>query len=194
MKDISTANHSSRLHFDSLLLLGIAAISCAICGCKDGPLYALKTVNPYFTMKQWKDDEALGVTDHERFQQLTKLSEQIGTMSAERQTFWAGHLKRIMENDPSPEMRRLAVVAAGKLKDQSAIELIEMGLDDDSLKVRLFACEALGQRPGDPSAQAARIDGGHRNRRRRSAGGFVGTCQPPKSDRGRRTSDRTVGS
>ena len=152
MKYLSTTSRSSRFSVQCLLLL-IAALSCAVCGCKDGPLYAMKTVNPYFTMNEWKHDEELGVTDHERLKQMTKLSEQIGTMSAERQEFWAGHLKRIMENDPSPEMRRLSVVAAGKLKNPTAVELIERGLDDESRKVRLFACETLGRRPGDQSAQ-----------------------------------------
>ena len=152
MKYLSTTSRSSRFSVQCLLLL-IAALSCAVCGCKDGPLYAMKTVNPYFTMNEWKHDEELGVTDHERLKQMTKLSEQISTMSAERQEFWAGHLKRIMENDPSPEMRRLSVVAAGKLKNPTAVELIEKGLDDESLKVGLFACETLGGRPGDQSPQ-----------------------------------------
>tara|TARA_R110002049_G_scaffold285698_1_gene466781 strand:- start:209480 stop:210205 length:726 start_codon:yes stop_codon:yes gene_type:complete len=153
MTDTSTANRSSRLCVQLPLILCVALASCALCGCKDGPLYALKTVNPYFTMREWREDEALGVTDHERLQQLQQLSEQIGGMTAERQAFWAGHLTRIMENDPSPEMRRLAVVAAGKINNETSLQLVEKGLDDESLKVRLFACEALGDRPGDSAAR-----------------------------------------
>ena len=152
MIDTSTAKRSSRVDSGSFVLLIVFLISCALCGCKDGPLYALKTVNPYF-VKEWGDDEGFGVTDHERFKQLEQLSQQIGEMSAQKQAYWAEHLTRIMENDPSPEMRRLSVVAAGKLQSDAALQLIEKGLDDESLKVRLYACEALRQRPGDASAR-----------------------------------------
>ena len=153
MKDSLPASHVSLARLNLLPLLIATLGTCALTGCKDGPMYALKTVNPYYSLNQWRDDEALGVTDHERRKQLAELAEQIGGMSANRQAFWAGHLTKIMENDTSPEMRRLAVVAAGKLKTDSAIPLVKKGLDDDSLKVRLYACEALGRRPGDESAR-----------------------------------------
>ena len=153
MIDTLTARRPSRFDSGSLLWLVFSLACCALCGCKDGPLYALKSVNPYFPLKEWREDEALGVTDYERFNQLEKLSQQIGGMSADRQNFWSEHLAKIIENDPSPEMRRLAVVAAGKLQTDSALELVEKGLDDDSLKVRLYACETLGRRPGDESAR-----------------------------------------
>ncbi len=131
------------------------AMACLVmAGCHDGPLYALKVANPYFSMNEWKDDDQLGVTDHERRQQLTVLADSIGTMPADKQQFWSAHLAKMIENDASPEMRRLAIRAAGNLRDGSALALIEQGLKDDSVKVRMEACKSLGRRTGDESAQA----------------------------------------
>lgn len=131
-----------------------AAMACvAISGCQDGPLYALKVANPFYSMRQWKQDEAIGVTDHERRRQLTLLAESIDQLPASKQKFWAEHLEKMLANDDSPEMRRLAVKAAGRLKDPSAVAMIEKGLDDESVKVRMEACSALGQRGGDEAAR-----------------------------------------
>lgn len=134
----------------------IVVSTCLFCttGCHDGPLYALKVANPYYSMNEWKKDEKLGVTDHERRKQLTTLADTIGSMPANKQQYWSGHLAQLIENDSSPEMRRLAVRAAGNLQDASAATLVEKGLDDDSIKVRMEACKSLGRRSGEESAQA----------------------------------------
>ena len=132
-------------------LICIALLGCT--GCQDGPLYALKRVNPYFTMKEWREDEKLGVTDHERRKQLASLAAQIGEMPKNRQEFWATHLEKMIDNDASPEMRRLSINAAGKLQTPGAMDLIEKGLDDDSIKVRMEACRALGTRPEESAAR-----------------------------------------
>lgn len=121
------------------------AICCALTGCQDGPLYALKVANPYYAMNEWKEDEAFGVTDHERRVQLAELAESIDRLPMERQSFWAGHLDKMIENDDSAEMRRLAVRAAGNLGGPTSLAMIEKGLDDDSFKVRMEACSALGR-------------------------------------------------
>ncbi|TWU42433.1 HEAT repeat domain-containing protein [Novipirellula artificiosorum] len=131
-----------------------AAGCCSLGGCQDGPLYALKAANPWFAMKEWREDEAFGVTDHQRREQLTQLANSIDELSAERQQFWAGQLRQIMENDQSPEMRRLAILASGKMSSATeAVPLIEMGLDDDSMKVRMEACRALGRIDDAQSSQ-----------------------------------------
>ncbi len=116
-------------------------------------MYALKSVNPYFVMREWRNDEALGVSDHERRRQLSKLADTIHQLPRERQTFWAGHLAAMMDNDTSPEMRRLAVRAARNLDSEIAIPIIEKGLDDDSIKVQMEACRVLGGRTGDDAAR-----------------------------------------
>lgn len=132
----------------------VAATLLLAGGCQDGPLYALKAVNPYFTMKEWKEDSDLGVTDHERRVALTKLADSIATLPPQRQKFWSGQLENILVNDESPEMRRLAVLAAGRLADSAGLPLIQKGLDDSIAKVRMEACRALG---GDSSEQASRM-------------------------------------
>ncbi len=122
-------------------------------GCQDGPMYGLKAANPFFSLKQWKEDESYGTTDHVRRQELTKLAGIMPTLPPERQTFWFSHLRGVMDNDESPEMRRLAVLAAGKSSVPESFELIADGLKDDSLKVRLTACEMLGNRTDEESTR-----------------------------------------
>ncbi len=130
-----------------------ALVCCASTGCQDGPLYALKAINPYYVMGEWKRDEAIGVTDHERLKQLNLLAETIDRMPANKQQFWAGHLEKLIETDESPEMRRLAVRAAGRLRDPAALAMIDKGLDDDSVKVRMEACSSLGRMTGEEAAR-----------------------------------------
>ena len=136
-----------------LFSISICVAAVFLTGCHDGPLYALKHVNPYFTLKEWREDAQFGVTDHERRNQLASLASQIGGMPTDRQATWAAHLNRIIDTDPSSEMRRLAINAAGKLQVASAIPLIEKGLDDDNIKVRMEACRALGRRREGVAAQ-----------------------------------------
>lgn len=131
----------------------VALVCCALSGCQDGPLYALKTANPYYSMGEWKRDAAIGVTDHERRKELALLAETIDQMPANKQQFWMGHLNQMIENDESPEMRRLAIRAAGRLRDPSAMAMLERGLDDDSVKVRMEACESLGRMTGEEAAR-----------------------------------------
>ena len=133
-------------------VLGVVGL-LSLTGCHDGPLYALKTVNPYYTLREWKDDRALGVTDHERRQELTTLASRIGNLPTERQQFWARNLSQIMQNDPNPEMRRIAMLAAGRLKTSDALQLLEMGLDDENMKVRMESCRGLGKRAEPQAAQ-----------------------------------------
>jgi hypothetical protein len=135
------------------MLCVLAVASCAMSGCQDGPLYALKVANPYYSMGEWKRDREIGITDHERREQLTVLADTMDQLPEEKQQFWVGHLDKILENDESPEMRRLAVQAAGGMNDSSGLEMIERGLDDESMKVRMEACNALGNREGDEAAR-----------------------------------------
>ena len=130
---------------------GGGVLMLGMLGCQDGPLYAMKHANPYFT-RQWSRDEEIGVTDHTRREVLISLAETIDSLPAERQAFWSQHLDQIFQNDGSAEMRRLAVLAAGKSVDPGGISIIESGLDDENIKVRMEACRALGNRSEDQSA------------------------------------------
>ena len=131
-------------------MLGCVTLS----GCQDGPLYAVKAVNPYYSLGEWKRDADIGVTDHERRKQLTLLADTIHTLPAKRQQFWSNHLNQMIDNDESPEMRRLAVRAAGKLNASLAMPVIEKGLDDESSKVRMEACTVLGRRQGEEASRS----------------------------------------
>ncbi|MCH5373915.1 MAG: HEAT repeat domain-containing protein [Planctomycetes bacterium] len=137
----------------TLSFLAITLAMGSFSGCQDGPLYGLKVANPYFSMREWKRDEELGVTDHERRKQLARLAETIDRLPADRQQFWAGHLQKMLANDESAEMRRLVVQAAGRLNDPAAIQMIETGLDDSSVKVRMEACRSLGMKSSDEAAR-----------------------------------------
>ncbi|MEM6690131.1 MAG: HEAT repeat domain-containing protein [Planctomycetota bacterium] len=123
----------------------LAAAATAV-GCQDGPLYALKVANPFFSMGEWRRDAEIGKTEHTRRHELLDLGDTIASMSAESQAVVKPNLESIINDDPNAEMRRLAVRAAAGLSDTTAVTLIEKGLDDESLKVRMEACRALSKR------------------------------------------------
>lgn len=141
-----------RRHF--AMLSFVVATSCGcLNGCHDGPMYALKHANPYFTMRQWAADEKIGVTDHTRREELQSLAETMPTLPPERQQYWSTHLRQIFEHDENAEMRRLSVLAAGKSLAPDVMPLIEQALDDESVKVRMEACRALGNRRDEGAAR-----------------------------------------
>jgi HEAT repeat protein len=102
-------------------------------------------------MREWKKDEELGITDHVRRVELTKLANNMSSLPRDRQEYWFDHLRNVMEHDQNPEMRRLAVIAAGGSVVPQSSELLREGIKDSSLKVRLAACEMLGRRD-DPES------------------------------------------
>ncbi len=122
-------------------------------GCQDGPLYALKAANPYFSMREWKEDELIGPTDHKRRHEMMNLAASMKSLPRERQTYWISHLEQVMKNDQSVEMRRLAVNAAGHIDEAAALSIIQDGLKDESTKVRMEACRALSRQKTDESAR-----------------------------------------
>lgn len=145
------------MHRCCYLTLFVACLACA--GCHDGPLYALKHANPIL-VQQWRADEALGTTDHQRRKELELLVRTMPTLSAADRAGWQPHLRKLMENDPNADMRHLAIRASQSIEGPAALELIEMGLDDENLKVRMAACDVLGKRPEPAAAQRlARLAG-----------------------------------
>ncbi len=134
-------------------MIAFLAIMLVSSGCHDGPLYGLKVINPYYSLKQWREDEKYGITDHKRRAELTKLVGSMPSLPKQRQTFWLKNLEQIMEHDESPEMRRLAVMAAGQLNDSAADEIVRDGLQDESVKVRMACCQTLGNRSDEQATR-----------------------------------------
>ena len=129
---------------DYWLLLGLIVLGA---GCVDGPLYALKKVNPYYR-SQWDKDLQLGPTYEQRMAELNLLKEQLPAMSATQQTAWAERLATIVANDASPELRARAVLTMGAIQSQETVEALNIASGDDNEKVRLAACKAWKSQQG----------------------------------------------
>lgn len=110
-------------------------------GCVDGPLYAIKRINPYYT-RQWKADEAHGPTYEQRFAELAYVENRLPAMDASEQAEWSARLADLVATDPSPEMRARAVRAVAQLPTPAATKALNQASADDSEKVRMVACEA----------------------------------------------------
>ena len=147
-------NKNNRSALTAVVFAISASSFVLLSGCHDGPLYGLKVVNPYYSMKQWKEDEKYGLTDHQRREELSKLVTSMPRLSKQRQAYWLDQHNKIMEHDESPEMRRIAVMAAGQLNDATADNIVREGLKDESVKVRMACCETLGNRT---DAEATRM-------------------------------------
>lgn len=131
----------------------LLVLVCAA-GCHDGPMFALKRINPYYTQYQWAADEALGPSDATRQAELDRVVDSIGSMNAAEQRRWVGELAKLVEHDASAHMRGQAVRAAGRSTVPEALTVIEAGMQDDHFKVRMIACTALASRA---DAEATRL-------------------------------------
>jgi hypothetical protein len=120
-----------------LLLVGAA-------GCLDGPLFALKKANPYFR-REWAKDVAIGPTYYERIEELRLLKQQLAAMPEDEQSKWLVHLDAIVKHDPSPEMRREAVLALGSVQSQQSESIIQSAASDSSAKVRMAVCQSIAR-------------------------------------------------
>jgi hypothetical protein len=124
---------------------------CAGClGCADGPFYALKRVNPYF-QSEWKKDRAYGPTFSDRLKELDLLESQLADMPQDEQAEWARRLDKIVQKDPSPELRARAVAAIARVPGDTATTALNVASGDDVEKVRLAACKAWKLRGDEPA-------------------------------------------
>lgn len=149
MQFIQAKNH----HPGLVAAFGLMGLFVSLTGCHDGPMYALKQANPFYSLGQWKADERLGPTDATRANELQTLMAQIDSMSPADQQRWVGELGKIMEHDQSPYMRGLAVRTAGNASVSDSISVIEKGLEDDDFKVRMVAASALAGRQEPEAAE-----------------------------------------
>ncbi len=114
----------------------------------DGPLFALKKMNPLYR-REWAKDTAMGPTYYERIEELRLLSKQLPSMPSSEQEQWLVHLDAILKHDPSPEMRREAVLALGSVKSSQAVATLQAASNDSSEKVRMAVCQSIAKQAPD---------------------------------------------
>ena len=151
-KIVSRRAHWALSSLGTLTVLGAVALGLSSAsGCTDGPFYQMKKMNPYF-QAQWKKDRELAPTFTDRLAELDLLKNQLDGMPESEQQQWAEQLARIIQHDPSGEMRARAVATIAKLPSPSAITALNFASGDEVEKVRLAACRAWKQR-GDAAAR-----------------------------------------
>ena len=141
-KSLSQAN--LREKYFALCCFVIPLFLCTL-GCSDGPFYELKKINPYYR-KQWNADRKLGPTFDDRLSEIRALAGQLKTMPESDQLKWLASIDQIVKNDPSPEMRRFAVLALKDNKLPNALPALKVASNDKSEKVQMAACEVLATR------------------------------------------------
>lgn len=134
------------------LISACLATLCGLTGCMDGPFYAVKRMNPYF-QSEWRKDRALGPTFEDRIEELRLLDQQIATMPLEEQQAWATRLEKVINEDPSPEVRTRAVRAIAKVTSETAERALNVASTDEVEKVRMSACKAWSERSGTDAAR-----------------------------------------
>ena len=63
--------------------------------------YALKVTNPYYSLKEWRDEKAYGQTEYDRWQEMLSLSDSIQDLSVEDQNLWLDRFAEMLENEES---------------------------------------------------------------------------------------------
>jgi HEAT repeat protein len=111
-------------------------------------MYQLKKINPYYR-KQWDEDRKLGPLFSDRLEEVRNLSKSFAKMDSGDQERYRRHLHLLIANDPSPDIRREAVLALSHAPSAEDQVSLTQASQDDSSKVRIAACEALGQRNDD---------------------------------------------
>ena len=133
-------------------VLFVIIIAGSVIGCHDGPLYSMKTINPFF-LREWAADEKLGPTDFKRRKELQQLVVTMPRLPEAEQRQWLGQINAILENDKNAEMRTLAIRALEGYGGEEAIVTCEKHLNDESPKVRMACCDVLGTKTTDRSYQ-----------------------------------------
>ncbi|MFN3189085.1 MAG: HEAT repeat domain-containing protein [Aureliella sp.] len=136
----STATVQSRFLQLAVLMVGLATTT----GCMDGPFYSLKQMNPYY-LSQWRADEALGETFDARITEMKKVEQKIARMESVERDEWAFKLEKIIQDDPSPELRCQAIRCLAKMDSPVVDRALKRACTDEVDKVRMFACNALEQ-------------------------------------------------
>lgn len=135
----------------AIIAIGLLGCLATASGCVDGPLYALKRVNPYYT-SQWDKDREHGPTYDDRYNELLFVKNRLPNMEPAEQAEWAERLATIVQTDVSAEIRAQAVASIGAINTPAATRALNAASSDDSEKVRLAACEAWKFHGGDAAS------------------------------------------
>lgn len=121
-------------------------------GCQDGPMFTLKSANPYYR-KQWDEDAKKGPVFYDRQEEIRLVRKQLPTMDAAEQERWTKIIADIYQYDKSPELRREAVLALGQSPTPLADETLVKACSDSIDKVRIAACSSLANRESTTAPQ-----------------------------------------
>lgn len=139
--------HNSPLLMQQLLSLMGLGMLVTLVGCTDGVFHKMKSINPYYR-SQWAKDRQLATTFSERVEEITLLKYQLPSMDSSAQANWADVLFRLIQSDPSPEMRALACQTIVLIPGETTVRALNTASIDQSEKVRLMACAGWQQTSG----------------------------------------------
>ncbi len=83
----------------------ISGVCVGLCGCMDGPFYAMKKMNPYYR-KEWQKDRELGPTYTQRIEELELLEKRLADYAPDDQLRWAMQLEQLIQSDRAPSCDR----------------------------------------------------------------------------------------
>jgi len=109
----------------------------------DGPFYAMKQMNPYYR-KEWQKDRELGPTYAQRIEELELLESRLVDYAPDDQLRWSMQLERIIESDPSPELRARAAQAIAAIQNDTVTRALNRASADEIEKVRMAAAKSWG--------------------------------------------------
>jgi hypothetical protein len=132
----------------------IACCFVATTGCTDGPFFQMKKLNPYI-QSQWRKDREKAVVYSQRVDEMRLLRSQFKSMKPDEQTHWVEQLNGILANEPSPELRREAVLALQQVIERpDAVAAVAPLIRDNNEKVRLTVAQTLSLKPSPESTAA----------------------------------------
>ncbi len=122
-------------------------------GCKDGPFYEMKKLNPVI-QNQWKEDRARRPVYQQRIDEFVSLRQNIQSYPDVEQARYVQLLTDVCESETSPEIRRhIAMVLAEVPQREDAVRCLTSLSRDNNEKVRLVVAKSLRKCPSELAAQ-----------------------------------------
>ncbi len=137
----------------------LAFLGCLMAGCAE-----MQVINPW-ARQEWAAEEAkYGKTFDARVQEVRTLRAAAASMKPEEREKQAADLVTRLRNEPNAWMRMELARTLGRYKTPAAAEGLRMAMKDDSIDVRVAACEGWGLLGGKEAAtQLATMVGSETN-------------------------------